>query len=136
MNQIFGIEFVDLEDDERQHIIRYVNKCLGKTDIDAPYATAGIDGGPGQYRRSHPAQSDVVRIAMQFSIKDEKPIEEEVIDLSGGGARCECRRDRPIEVGENIEWIVVLFPDMTIRCKGRVVWTSGDEDGCNSEVID
>ncbi|MFC1888514.1 PilZ domain-containing protein [Thermodesulfobacteriota bacterium] len=128
MSQIFGIEFVDLEDSERQQIVQYVNKCLGKTDLNSPYATAGIDGGPSQYRRTRPAQSDVVRIAMQFSIKDEKPIVEEVVDLSGGGVRCLCRRDHPLEVGENVEWLMVLLPDLTIRCKGRVVWTSSDED--------
>lgn len=128
MNQIFGIEFVDLEDAERQQIVQYVNKCIGKANVDAPYATGGIDGGPSQYRRSPPAQSDVVRITIQFNVEDEKPIVEEVIDLSGGGVRCLCRRDRSVVVGENIEWLMVLLPDLTIRCKGRVVWASGTGD--------
>jgi len=136
MSQIFGIEFVDLEETERQQIIQYVNKCLGKADIDAPFETSGVDGGPSQYRRTRPAQSDIVRIAIQFNVKDEKPIVEEVIDLSGGGVRCLCRRDRSVEVGENIEWLMVLLPDLTIRCKGLVVWASGAEAPDDSGVSD
>ena len=134
MRLIFGVEFWQLSQNDKDEIQRYVLNCISREFIDKPYLSPTSEIGQRRYQRVKPSPEDNVRLGFQFSPDESDIIIKEVFDISVGGSKCIYSNDYIIEEGTELEQVAIFLPNIAIECQGRVVYLLKGEEFINSMV--
>lgn len=128
MRKIFGVEFWELSQKDKDEIHGYVLKCVRREFIDKPNLPPVSEIGQRRYQRVRPSPEDNVRLGFQLSPDETDIIIKDVYDISVGGARCLYTGDHTIEEGDELERVAIFLPNIAIECRGRIAYVLKGEE--------
>ena len=82
MRLIFGVEFWQLSQLDKDEIEQYVLNCIRREFIDKPHLPSISEIGQRRYQRVKPSPEDNVRLGFQLSPDETDIIINEVFDIS------------------------------------------------------
>ena len=128
MRQIFGVEFWQLSQRDKDEIKRYVLDCVRREYTDKLYLPPTIEIGRRRYDRVKPPLEDNVKLGLKLCPDETDIVIKEVFDISAGGAKCIYSDDYVIEEGAELELVVIFLPNVVIECRGRIVYVLKGEE--------